>query len=166
MNINLAFILSFLMSFSASKHEYYLSVTDVDYIEDQNSIQIISRVFVDDFENVLKKRYQKPFVLIEGNEIEETETYIERYINQKFSVEVDGKSTKLNYLGFKYKDDMVFLFIEINDIKPFSKITIKDEILIDLFKTQKNLIHFTAQNFKQSFILEKDLETKTLHLNK
>jgi len=166
MNINLAFILSFLMSFSASKHEYYLSVTDVDYIEDQNSIQIISRVFVDDFENVLKKRYQRPFVLIEGNEIEETETYIERYINQKFSVEVDGKSTKLNYLGFKYKDDMVFLFIEINDIKPFSKITIKDEILIDLFKTQKNLIHFTAQNFKQSFILEKDLETKTLHLNK
>ncbi|SHE48709.1 hypothetical protein SAMN05444278_10254 [Psychroflexus salarius] len=165
MNINLAFILSFLMSFSASKHEYYLSVTDVDYIEDQNSIQIISRVFVDDFENVLKKRYQKPFVLIEGNEIEETETYIERYINQKFSVEVDGKSTKLNYLGFKYKDDMVFLFIEINDIKPFSKITIKDEILIDLFKTQKNLIHFTAQNFRQSFILEKDLETKTLHLN-
>lgn len=166
MNINLAFILSFLMSFSASKHEYYLSVTDVDYIEDQNSIQIISRVFVDDFENVLKKRYQKPFVLIEGNEIEETEIYIERYINQKFSVEVDGKSTKLNYLGFKYKDDMVFLFIEINDIKPFSKISIKDEILIDLFKTQKNLIHFTAQNFKQSFILEKDLETKTLHLNK
>ncbi len=165
MNINLAFILSFLMSFSASKHEYYLSVTDVDYIEDQNSIQIISRVFVDDFENVLKKRYQRPFVLIEGNEIEETETYIERYINQKFSVEVDGKSTKLNYLGFKYKDDMVFLFIEINDIKPFSKISIKDEILIDLFKTQKNLIHFTAQNFKQSFILEKDLETKTLHLN-
>ena len=109
MNINLAFILSFLMSFSASKHEYYLSVTDVDYIEDQNSIQIISRVFVDDFENVLKKRYQRPFVLIEGNEIEETETYIERYINQKFSVEVDGKSTKLNYLGFKYKDNSVAL---------------------------------------------------------
>lgn len=165
MNINLAFILSFLMSFSASKHEYYLSVTDVDYIEDKNTIQIISRVFVDDFENVLKKRYQKPFVLIEGNEIEETETYIDRYINQKFSVEVDGKPTQLNYLGYKYKDDMVFLFIEINNIKPFSKITIKDEILIDLFKTQKNLIHFTAKNFKQSFILENDLETKTLHLN-
>ncbi|MGB2088285.1 MAG: DUF6702 family protein, partial [Psychroflexus salarius] len=90
---------------------------------------------------------------------------IKRYINQKFSVKVDDKSTKLNYLGFKYKDDMVFLFIEIDDIKPFSKISIKDEILIDLFKTQKNLIHFTAQNFKQSFILEKDLETKTLHLN-
>ncbi|QSS97556.1 DUF6702 family protein [Psychroflexus sp. ALD_RP9] len=166
MNINLAFILSFLMSFSASKHEYYLSVTDVDYIEDQNSIQIISRVFVDDFENVLKKRYQKPFVLIEGNEIEETEIYIERYINQKFSVEVDGEIKQLNYLGFKYKDDMVFLFIEINQIKPFSRITIKDEILIDLFKTQKNLIHFTAKNFKQSFILEKDLETKTLYINK
>ncbi len=165
MNINITFFLSFLLSFTGAKHEYYLSVTDVDYIEAKRSIQIISRVFVDDFENVLKTRYQEPVVLIEGQEIKQTDALIERYLNQKFSVEVDGAFTQLNYLGYKYKDDMVFLFIEINNIKPFQKIRIKDEILLDLFDTQKNLIHFTANEFQQSFILEKDLESKMIQLN-
>lgn len=165
MNFNVSFLLSFLLSFSTSNHEYYLSVTDVNYVQNEQSIQIISRVFVDDFESVLKKRYQAPVVLIEGKEIDETEIYIERYLNQKFSIQVDGEETKLDYLGYKYKDDMVLLFIEIHNIKPFTKISIKDEILLDLFEAQKNLIHFKSGDFKQSFILEKDLETKTIQLN-
>jgi len=45
-------------------HEFYLSVTDVTYVKQEKSLQIISRVFIDDFENVINKRYQKNFKLI------------------------------------------------------------------------------------------------------
>lgn len=164
MNFITTFLLSFAMSFS-STHEFYLSVTDVTYVKEEESIQIISRVFVDDFENVLKERYGQPIVLIEGREMEETDRYVEKYINQKFAIQIDQQEVKLNYLGREYVDDMVYLYIEIQNIKPFQEITIKDEILIDLFETQKNMIHFKSEQFKKSFILEKDIETRTLYIN-
>lgn len=164
MNFITTFLLSFAMSFSAA-HEFYLSVTDVTYVKEEESIQIISRVFVDDFENVLKKRYDQPIVLIEGREIEVTDQYIEKYIHQKFAIQIDQQEVNLNYLGREFVDDMVYLYIEIQNIKPFQEITIKDEILIDLFETQKNMIHFKSDQFKKSFILEKDIETRTLHIN-
>lgn len=164
MNFITTFLLSFAMSFSAA-HEFYLSVTDVTYVKEQGSIQIISRVFVDDFENVLKERYDRRILLIEGREIEETDEYVEKYIHQKFDIQIDQQEVNLNYLGREYVDDMVYLYIEITNIKPFQNITIKDEILIDLFETQKNMIHFKSEHFKKSFILEKDVETRTLHIN-
>ena len=45
------------LSSFAGLHKFYLSVTNVDYAEKEESLQIISRIFVDDMENALKTRY-------------------------------------------------------------------------------------------------------------
>jgi len=38
-------------------HKFYISVTNVDYSSKDQAIQIITRVFVDDMDAVLKERY-------------------------------------------------------------------------------------------------------------
>ena len=45
-----------LFAFTAA-HKFYVSVTNVTYSEKNEALQITSRVFIDDLEEVLKERY-------------------------------------------------------------------------------------------------------------
>ena len=46
-----------LTAFKTGAHEFYLSVTEIEYKEEKQSLQIITRIFTDDFEEVLRKRF-------------------------------------------------------------------------------------------------------------
>jgi len=97
-------------------HEFYLSVTDITYVKKEKSLQIISRVFTDDFENVINKRYDKEFKLIPTLEVEEIDFYIEKYIRDKFILETKLEVLSFEYVGRKYEDDMVYLFLEVKNL--------------------------------------------------
>ncbi|NEV93081.1 hypothetical protein G3567_02825 [Psychroflexus sp. YR1-1] len=146
-------------------HEFYLSVTDITYIQNEQSLQIISRVFTDDFEEVLNKRYNKDFKLIPGLEVEEIEVYIEKYLRDKFVLETETGILEFNYLGRKYEDDMIYLFLEVENLDSFERLSIENSILTDLYEEQKNMIHFKSDNYKKSFILEKEISKRTLNYN-
>ena len=38
-------------------HKFYVSTTKVEYVKERKSIQIISKIFVEDLEQVLQERY-------------------------------------------------------------------------------------------------------------
>jgi len=162
MKVLLTFFIWLSISTTAGVHEFYLSVTDINYSVEKQSLQIISRVFTDDFEDVLNKRYQKDFKLIPSLEVKEVKTYIERYVKDKLFIKSDGKLLALKYLGKKYEDDMIYLYIEIENIDELNSITIENLILTDLFEQQKNMIHFKSGEFKKSFILEKKFSKRTV----
>ncbi|MDX1427458.1 MAG: DUF6702 family protein, partial [Salegentibacter mishustinae] len=59
----------FLLSgFKSGAHEFYLSVTEIEYNNEKQSLQIITRVFIDDFEDVLNERYGADLQLSEEAE--------------------------------------------------------------------------------------------------
>lgn len=156
------------LSFSTptiSYHEFYLSVTDINYVQDEKSLQIISRVFTDDLENVINTRYEKDFKLIPRFEVEEIDTYIKKYIQTKFILETNQGRLPLKYLGRKYEDDMVYLFLEVVNIDDFEYLSVENSMLTDLFEDQKNMIHFKSNDFKKSFILEKELSKRKINYN-
>ncbi|MFO7744918.1 MAG: DUF6702 family protein [Psychroflexus sp.] len=143
-------------------HEFYLSVTDVTYVKSEKSLQIISRVFTDDFEDVINKRYDKDFKLIPNLEVEGIDFYIEKYIRDKFILETKKGVLSYKYLGRKYEDDMIYLFLEAENLENLEALTIENSILTDLYLEQKNMIHYKSDDFKKSFILEKDISKKTI----
>lgn len=163
MNFFAAFLIW--LTFSApinNYHEFYLSVTDINYVQEENSLQIISRVFTDDFEEVINKRYNKDFKLIPSLEVEEIDVYIEKYLRDKLILETDKGQLTYNYLGRKYEDDMVYLFLEVQNLDTFDVLNVENSLLTDLFEEQKNMIHFKSDNFKKSFILEKDISKRSI----
>lgn len=135
-------LLSALFLLGFTTHKFYVSVTNLEYREDLKTVQIITKVFADDFEDILKLRYQKEVVLSPESETKDADQLIEKYIQTKLYVELDGEKQKLNYLGKKYKHDQIHLFIEIDQVDNFKKVIVSNLILTDLFDDQKNLIHF------------------------
>lgn len=139
-------------SFSAF-HKFYVSVTEIEYNKKTKSLQIISRVFTDDFENLLKKRYDKDLRLEAGNETPETSLYIRKYLEQKFQIWIDNKPVQINYLGKEYENDVILLYIEVPEVQDFKKISVKNEVLMDLFREQKNLVHVEHHGEIKSLVL-------------
>lgn len=70
----------------------------------------------------------------------------------------------MNYLGKEYENDMVFLYVELPGIDAISSITVKDDMLMDVFEDQKNIINIFIGDIKKSFVFSTDKIQETLIL--
>ena len=62
-------------------HKYYISVTQIDYLQEKQSVQITSKIFIDDFENLLRERYDESATLEDNDESSSLDVYIYKYLN-------------------------------------------------------------------------------------
>lgn len=137
-------------------HKFYVSVTQIEYKEDQKSLQIISRIFIDDIEEVLRKRYDESLVLVSEKEEAQINQYLDRYLQQKLSIVVNGKEVAFTFIGKEYDNDLVLCYLEATDISSLESITVSNLALMDFFDEQQNIIHVKKGNKRKSLILEKE----------
>ena len=153
----------FLLSgFKSGAHEFYLSVTEIEYNNEKQSLQIITRVFIDDFEDVLNERYGADLQLSEEAEEGAVADNISKYLKQKLRLQVNGEELQLNYLGKEYDADQLVLYIEVENLAPFNRIEVTNEILTDLFDDQKNVVHVKVNDKTKSLLLMRQQETEKL----
>ena len=150
------FSLIYSLSAFTSVHKYYLSITEIEYAQEQKSLQIISRIFVDDFQKLLQNRYDKSIELVRGKNNEQTNLYIERYFEDKLKIEINNKTLPLKFIGKRYEDDLIICYFEGIQVEDFHKVSITNLILTDLYQEQKNLIHFKKNDETKSLMLMKD----------
>jgi hypothetical protein len=137
------------------EHEYYVSVTKVEYVKEQKSVQIISQIFMDDFEKLLRERYDKSITLAKKNELNSVaiETYMQKYLQYKLNFKINSKDMVFKFIGKEYKDDIVYCYLEIENVKNIKTITIKNEVLFDIFEDQQNILRTKINGKDKSFIL-------------
>jgi len=147
-------------------HKFYVSVTNIQYSEEDNSLQITSRIFIDDLENVLEERYDVQLNLATEKESEEANFYIEKYMRSKLVLSADGKDRAFVFLGKKYDNDLIICYLEIEeiDLPDLKIIEIENDILTDMFEEQQNIVHFRINGKKKSFVLVKENNKAMLNL--
>ncbi|MEN8703673.1 MAG: DUF6702 family protein [Polaribacter sp.] len=160
LKINLLLFVVFpLLSFSA--HKYYLSLTQINYKSEAKAVQIIINVFMDDIELALNKDYNIDLQLTTEKELKNNDIYFEKYLQNKLNFKVDGKAKNFNYLGKEYDGDLVFFYLEIENINDVNSIEVSNQLLLDYFPEQQNLIKSKVGKKNKSVLLTKD-ESSTL----
>ena len=147
-----------LISFTGA-HKFYLSVTDMEYSEENKSLQVISRVFTDDMENLLKTRYSEKLYLTREEEHEAADGFLKKYLSEKLEIQVNGEQREFNYLGKKYDNDQLVLFLEVEGLSDLSNISVRNEVLTDLFPDQKNVVHVSYKGITKSLLLSRSNES-------
>jgi hypothetical protein len=142
-----------------------VSTTKVDYVKEQKSIQIISKIFVDDLEQVLQKRHNSKVQLDPKKETDLDQNYLLNYILKKLKFKVNGNDTQPIYIGKEYDIDILNMYFEIEDIDTLGSLEIENKILIDLFPEQQNIIHFSNEKNKKNLILDKNRPSGLLNFN-
>ncbi|WP_370476934.1 DUF6702 family protein [Tamlana flava] len=161
--IVLVFALSFL-SFS-TLHDYYISVTQVEYVEDKQSVQIISRIFLDDFESALRTRYNETFTFGGETETKDLDTYIERYLRDKMAFKINGQKADFVYVGKEYDIDIIKCYLEIEGVDHIDSLEITNKILFDLIQEQQNMVKTKINSRQKSFLLIPQKDTAVLKFN-
>ena len=146
-------------------HKYYISVTQINYVQDKQSVQITSRIFIDDFENLLRARYDENITLASGDELKTTDSYIEKYLTEKLEIVINNKKAKLNFIGKEYDVDIVKCYLEIEGITSIESMEIKNKVLFDLFDDQQNIVKTKINSKQKSFILISQNDKAVLNFN-
>ncbi len=155
----LFFSLFSLFAFS-SVHKYYVSITQIEFVKEKQSLQIISRIFVDDFEKLIRMRYDDKVTLddSDNSDEEKIEQYVKKYLQEKIEITIDGELKTLNFIGKKYDDDIMYCYLEIENLPSIKTFQIKNKVLYDVFDDQKNIVRTKINGKNKTFILipEKD----------
>lgn len=165
MNFFRIFLVTLAILFISAKpsHKFYVSITTIEYSQEKKSLQIITKIFIDDIENALRKRYDPTISLGTQREKSQDDAFLEKYILQKLKVKVNGKPAKLKYLGQEYEPDMVVAYIEVTEVDNLKTITVENEVLTGMFPEQQNIVHLKTPNSRRSLILTKDKPGGTLN---
>jgi hypothetical protein len=155
-------ILFIIPLFGFGLHKYYISLTKIDYIKEKEEVQITMRFFIDDVERVLNNRFKKEFELDTENELEKTDNYLSLYIRQKFTIQINDQDINYTFLGKEYDNDIMYIYLDITDIKEITSIEVINRMLFEEFPEQQNYIKLNINNTKKTFILIKDSDKEML----
>jgi len=159
----IAFLIFPILIGNSHKHEYYVSVTEVEYVKEQQSLQIITQIFINDLETLIRKRYDESITLDVEDESRLVDDYIERYLTDKFKVKVNGGGVSFNFLGKEYKDDIVYCYLEIENVSKVNSIEITNQVLFDILPSQQNIVRLKLLNRNKSFLLVPENDTCLLN---
>ncbi|WP_439129367.1 DUF6702 family protein [Polaribacter sp.] len=157
MKINkLLLILLIIPIVSFTTHKYYLSLTQIKFKDKAKSVQIITSVFMDDIELALNKDYDIDLQLTTKKELENNDIYFEKYLKSKLTFKINDVAANFNYIGKEYEGDLVYFYLEIENINQVKSIDINNKILTKHFPEQQNLIKSKVGSKNKSVLLTKE----------
>ena len=158
-------ILIFPLLAYASVHKYYVSVMQIDYVPKQQSVQITSRIFIDDLENALKDAYGEHIILADKDEPKTVNLYIARYLKENIEIKINTKIADLVFIGKKYDSDILICYLEIENVGSIQSLEITNRILFDAYKEQQNMIKTNINAKKKSYLLIPENDNALLNFN-
>ena len=123
-------------------HEFYVSVSYMEYDEERKTIEVHKKFFFDDLEQTIKDTFLDVNFDIINSQENLANSYIEMYLKDNIEFFINDKKEEFNYLGYEYEDGMVHCYFEVSKIKKMKNIKIKDTSLFNTFEGQENLIYF------------------------
>ena len=161
--VKIFFLILIIPLFSFGLHKYYISLTKIDFVEKEKSVQITMRFFIDDIEKTLENRYEIELELATNKENKKANIYLERYIASKFEVIINQNVKLYKFLGKEYENDVVFFYLEITDIEMINQISIQNRMLFEEFPDQENFVKLDINNSKKTFVLRKENDKEMLN---
>ena len=155
-------ILLVLPLFAFTMHKYYVSLCEIEYLKEKQSIQITLGVFIEDLEVLLNKNSGKQLNLASKTEIANVDDYYKKYLNEHLQISANDKNQLYKYIGKEYDGDIVRFYLEITDIKELKSIEITNNILINEFPDQKNIVKIKVKDFNKTFYLNKSNDKSLL----
>ena len=150
--LKLSFIVFLIPLFAFTAHKYYVSSTKIEFKKESKTVQITMRIFIDDLQETINSTFSKDFELAVPNETGEIDHLIDKYISKKFEIIINDEQKKYSYLGKEYYNDEVYLYLELENVELINSIEIKNNMLMELFSDQQNIIKLHINNIKKTFL--------------
>lgn len=141
-------------------HPVHVSVTEVEYSEKNKSLQIISRIFIDDLElSIQKQLKQESLDILQPKNGMTTDQMVSAYLKDHLKIKLDGKPAKINYIAHEIEDAAIICYLEIENVKKLKSLEVTDDVIQEIHADQSNLVHITYKGPVKSYRLVRDKPT-------
>lgn len=135
-------------------HPFYVSMTEVQHNEKAKRLEVSCKVFSNDLEAMLEKKYQTSIDILQARDKARIEPLLQDYLQQHLQVQVDGKPVAFRFLGYEIEEDATWCFLEAVKINQVKRLEVKNDILFAQHPTQTNMLHVTVKGRRQSTKLD------------
>lgn len=149
--------------FGKVEHDFHLSKCLIEYNPEAKAVQVSMHLFIDDVELALERQGKKNLKLCTNLEHPNAEEYLQHYITQHFKLTINQKPATYTFLGKEPAEDLIgmWCYLEIENIPNITSLEVTDQILLDTYDDQQNLIQVKVPGKKQGyFILRKGSVTE------
>lgn len=163
----LTFALLFLaLSLSSFElHKFYVAIFQVQFVPEKKRVQITSRIFLDDINQTLEKKYHKATQIGFGPEKPEEIVLLKKYFTDNLVIKINDQLHHLNYLSSDVEEDVLVSYWSITNISKVKSFNIQNTILMDGNADQQNIMHFTANKTKKSLNFTDSSKIQMLNYN-
>lgn len=159
----LIIVLIFAISTSLN-HDYHIGLTEIEYNKESKSLQTSIRLFTDDLDKALSKLNSQDLNLNTEDEIDASNQFINDYLIDNLSFQVNRKDVSYQYLGRKYENDVIWLFIEVEKVKKIKEFKVMNSLLFETFNDQKHLLNVNLDGNIRSKTLEEGYSSFSISL--
>jgi hypothetical protein len=146
-------------------HDFYISITSVDYNQKSHKLEITSQFTTHDIEKAILSIHDIDLNLGEPNEYEKSDSLLFDYIvsNLKLNTTI---TLGYSYVGKEVNlDETLWVYIETSEIEIPKKLEVKNTFLIDDFDLQSNITHVNFGKKQQTFSFNRISKTHTYKVN-
>lgn len=155
--MRLLWFLFFLPLMAATPHKYYVSTTDMYYKPEQQQLQLVVRVFTDDFSIALSQYIGDTVKLDPDNTSNERLKFLLKdYFKAHFLVKGLSEKTSFSFVGWEYDKDKTLIYALFEDVPKLDKLMWSNAFLMSAFPAQKNIVTLSLSTHKKSFLHTKD----------
>lgn len=137
-------------------HEFYVSLTEIRYNSESERMEVSMRIFPDDMDRALMEHHGINANLLTEYEHPEADSLLESYLNDLFTIELDGSRLSLSYLGKESESDVMWCYLESGTVEKPGKITIYNSILTEIFEDQVNIIQVYVGKWNKGLLLKRE----------
>lgn len=138
-------------------HPIHVSVTEIEFDHKDKALEIMMRVFIDDFELAMRNHLKRPELdILNPGKGTSVDTLVAAYLHDHFKITLDGKVQTTRYLGHEREADAFIFYVEVRNVSAWKSITIRNDVIMSTYDDQSNIVHVFVNDKVKSLRLTRD----------
>jgi len=138
---------------SKAFHPFYVSVTEFNHNQKENTLEISCKLYADDFENTLKTQYKTVVDISNPKDTRQVEKLVYDYLHKRLILKINGRPATTQFVGFEKENEAVWCYLQVNNVAQLKKLEITNSLLYEMYDTQIGIIHAMAGGARKSIRL-------------
>ncbi len=122
------------------------------------------RIFPDDLDRAIMGISGKNPQMATELEMKEADQWMEDYLKNHFKITVNNQEINYTYIGKEPESDAIWCYMEADFSEIPHSINVKNSVLTDMFKDQKNIIQIYYKDFNKGLLLDSYNSTDSLKI--
>ena len=140
---------------NSDNHAIYISVTNIVIKNNNNIAEVSMKVFSNDLEDAIQNYSGKREKVVERVDFTGLSNVIEEYVNQRTEILLDKKRVLLNVRSCENIGETTWIYLQGEIGSLHESIEVKNQVLFEIFDTQKNIVEINHLDNKYYHSLTK-----------